>query len=101
MFGKFLLKSLLDEDKDEPVNHRYEKNDTASYCVEKVQKNEIKSHAIKITDLKRTKKLTIDKINKKLNFAKDNIVGIDIDENLNFAIVRFNSLQSKLRHCSS
>ena len=96
MFGKFLLKSFLDDDKDEPVIHKYEKKDTASYYVEKVQKDEIKSHAIKITDLKRTKRLTIDKINKNFNFAKDKIVGVDIDASLNSAIVRFNSFQSKL-----
>ena len=40
MFGKFLLKSFLDDDKDEPVIHKYEKKDTASYYVEKVQKDE-------------------------------------------------------------
>ena len=56
-------------------------------------KSEIESisNTLKITSLSESQNLTIDKINTRFSFAKNNIIGIDINRNI--AILKFDSAE--------
>ena len=57
---------------------------------------EAKTSLVRVSNLNKTEKLTVEKVNNRFIFAKDYIIGIDIDPSLNSAIVKFSSIEGKL-----
>lgn len=92
--------SCVAMDKTERVRNNLERKNNNEPKIESLmsidttpchRKNEVsvESNVIKVTDLSGYKNLTIDKINSRFLFAKNNIIGIELNQNT--AIVKFDT----------